>query len=330
MKFVIAGLGSIGRRHLRNLVSLGEKEIILYRTNNSTMPEEDLAGFDVVTDYQQALAAMPDAIIVSNPTALHLDVAIPAANQGIHLLLEKPVSHSMERIRELTTSVKQNNVKTLVGFQYRFHPTLGKLREILLSGEIGTPITCRAHWGEYLPNWHPWEDYRNSYAARPDLGGGVTLTLCHPFDYLRWILGEMDSLWAFTSASTELSIGAESIAETGVKFVNGVVGSVHLDYLQQPGSHTLMIQGTNGQMSWDNATGELRLFQNSKNEWTSFVPPEGFERNDLFIAEMSAFLGLLRGDGISPCNLEDGIAALKIALAVHKSASEMEIVRLIN
>ncbi len=330
MKFVIAGLGSIGRRHLRNLVSLGEKDIILYRTHNSTMPEEDLAGFDVVTDYQQALAARPDAVIVSNPTALHLDIAIPAANQGIHLLLEKPVSHSMERIHELTASIEQNNVKTLVGFQYRFHPTMGKLREILLSGEIGTPVSCRAHWGEYLPNWHPWEDYRKSYAARPDLGGGVTLTLCHPFDYLRWILGDIDSLWAFTGASSELPIGAESIAEIGVKFVNGVVGSVHLDYLQQPGSHTLMIQGTKGQMNWDNATGELRLFQNSKNEWTSFLPPAGFERNDLFISEMSAFLSLLRGDGISPCTLEDGVAALKIVMAVHKSASEMEIVRLIN
>ncbi len=247
MKFVIAGLGSIGRRHLRNLVSLGEMDIILYRTHNSTMPEEDLAGFEVLSDYQQALAARPDAVIVSNPTALHLDIAIPAADQGVHIMLEKPVSHSMDRISELQQAAHQKGVKTLVGFQYRFHPTLGKLREILLSGEIGDPVSCRAHWGEYLPNWHPWEDYRKSYAARPDLGGGVVLTLCHPFDYLRWILGEVDTIWAFTSVSDELPIGTESIAEVGMKFANGATGTVHLDYLQQPGSHTLNILGTKGQ-----------------------------------------------------------------------------------
>ena len=77
-----------------------------------------------------------------------------------------------------------------------------------------------------------------------NLGGGVVLTLCHPFDYLRWILGEVDSLWAFTSVSDDLPIGTESTAEIGLQFASGATGSVHLDYIQQPGSHTLDIIGT--------------------------------------------------------------------------------------
>ncbi len=326
MKFVIAGLGSIGRRHLRNLVSLGETDILLYRTHLSTIPDEDLDGFKTVIDFPQALDTKPDAVIVSNPTAMHLDIAIPATKAGVPMLLEKPVSHSMERVDELDASLKLKNIQTLVGFQYRFHPTLIRLKELLAEGVIGSPVSCRAHWGEYLPNWHPWEDFRNSYAARSELGGGVVLTLSHPFDYLRWILGEIDSLWSFTSESTELAIGVESIAEIGLQFSNGATGSVHLDYLQQPGSHTLDIIGTSGSIHWENATGELKLFRATNKEWTSFFPPAGFERNDLFIAEMKAFLAMLRGEAASPCTFIDGISALKIALAVLQSANEKRII----
>jgi|WetSurMetagenome_2_1015567.scaffolds.fasta_scaffold50709_3 predicted dehydrogenase len=326
MKFVIAGLGSIGRRHLRNLVSLGEKEILLYRTHLGTMPEEDLDGYKTVNDFQQALDTKPDAVIVSNPTAMHLDIAIPSAEGGVHMLLEKPVSHSLERVDELATYEKLKNLQILVGFQFRFHPTLIRMKELLSEGAIGTPVSCRAHWGEYLPNWHPWEDFRNSYAAKPELGGGVVLTLSHPFDYLRWIMGEVDSLWAFTSDSKELSIGSESTAEVGLQFSGGATGSVHLDYIQQPGSHTLDIIGSRGSLRWDNATGELKLFQAGNKEWTSFFPPAGFVRNDLFIAEMEAFLAMLRGDVPSPCTLSDGISALEIALAVLQSAKEKRII----
>jgi predicted dehydrogenase len=326
MKFVIAGLGSIGRRHLRNLVNLGEQDVLLYRTHLSTMPEEDLDGYKTVNDFQQALDTKPDAVIVSNPTSMHIEIAIPAAKAGVPMLLEKPISHSMERVDVLDALLKLKNIQTLVGFQYRFHPTLIRLKELLVEGVIGSPVSCRAHWGEYLPNWHPWEDFRNSYAARPELGGGVVLTLSHPFDYLRWIMGEVDSLWAFTSDSKDLSIGSESTAEIGLQFSGGATGSVHLDYIQQPGSHTLDIIGTIGSIHWDNATGELKLFRATNKEWTSFFPPAGFERNDLFIAEMKAFLAIVHGNASSPCTLADGISALEIALAVLQSANEKRII----
>lgn len=326
MKFVIAGLGSIGRRHLRNLVSLGEMDIILYRTHSSTMPEQELEGFQTTSDLQEALAARPDAVIVSNPTAMHLDIAIPAAQDGISLFLEKPISHSRERVDVLDGIVKQCQIQVMVGFQFRFHPTLQRIKELIADGAIGKPVSCRAHWGEYLPGWHPWEDYKNSYAARPDLGGGVVLTLCHPFDYMRWLIGEVETVWAYTNTIEELPIGVESVAEVGMQFASGVTGSVHLDYIQQPGSHTLEITGTKGTLRWDNANGELKLFNTGKNKWTSFLPPDGFERNVLFRDEMAVFLKVLRHEITPPCTLDDGIKALDIVLAVHQSAREKRMV----
>jgi predicted dehydrogenase len=111
LKFQIAGLGSNGRRHLRNLIELGEEDVVLYRTGKSTISDEELERFPTEYSLEDALAHNPDAVIVSNPTALHLDVAIPAARAGSHLLIEKP-------------------------------------------------YTVHIHWGEHLPGWHPWEDYR--------------------------------------------------------------------------------------------------------------------------------------------------------------------------
>ena len=139
MRFLIAGFGSIGRRHLRNLHALGEQDILLYRTHHSTLPDEEITGLPVETDLQKALAHHPDAVIVANPTALHLQVAVPAARAGCHLLIEKPVSHDLEGIGELGTALSESGCKALVGFQFRFHPGLRTVRDLLEGGAIGRP-----------------------------------------------------------------------------------------------------------------------------------------------------------------------------------------------
>jgi predicted dehydrogenase len=286
------------------------------------MPEEELKDFAVETDLSTALASKPDGVVVSNPTALHLDVAIPAANQGCHLLLEKPISHSMDRVDEFRQAVQRSGSKVLVGFQFRFHPTLRKAYELIMDGAIGRVVSFKSNWGEYLPNWHPWEDHRSSYAAREDLGGGVVLTLCHPLDYLRWMLGEVESLWAYTNPASELGSNVDAVAEIGLRYQSGVIGTVHLDYLQRPGSHTFEMTGTEGMLKWDNASAVLNLYRSSTGQWDVHLPPQGFERNWLFVEETKSFLGMIQGRNDSICNLEDGIKALELALAVQQSARE--------
>jgi predicted dehydrogenase len=319
---MIAGLGSIGRRHLRNLLALGERDILLYRTHQSTLPDDELASFPVETDLDAALAHNPDAVIVANPTALHLDVAIPAARAGCHLLLEKPVTDRMDdRVNTLKETTTEKNVKVLVGFQFRFHPVLGQIRSLLESGELGKPLSARAHWGEYLPGWHPWEDYRQGYAARKDLGGGVVNTLCHPLDYMRWLFGEVDSLTAMTGQVSQLELEVEDVAEIVLNFKSGLIGSVHLDYFQQPPAHWLEINTEKGQVHWDNATGEARLYSAQNQTWQMLTPPEGFERNRLFMAETRHFIALARGEEPSRCSLLDGLRSMQMTDAVHASAS---------
>jgi len=333
MKLLIAGLGSIGRRHLRNLLTLGERDILLYRTHQSTLPEDELSGFPIETDLQAALAHKPDAVIVSNPTALHLDVAIPAAEEGCHLFLEKPVSHNLDRIDQLKQAVHCNNLRVLVGFQFRFHPGVRQIARNLADGLIGNPVSMRAHWGEYLPAWHPWEDYRQGYSARPDLGGGVVLTLCHPLDYLRWLFGEVQVLWAFTGNQGKLGLQVEDTAEIGLRFANGVLGSVHLDYIQRPPAHWLEIIGTRGTIRWDYYKSSVVYSQlpdvsepQSKETAQLTAVKISEIRNQMFLDEMQHFLGVLRDKEQPVCTLEDGVRSLELALAVHSSARQGKIV----
>ena len=167
MKILIAGFGSIGRRHFHNLLALGERDILFYRTGRSILPSEELQGFVVETDLSRALAHRPEAVIVANPTALHLDVAIPAAGAGCHVFLEKPISHTLEGVDRLEEAIRRGGGQVFVGYQFRFHPGLRQVKRWLDEGAIGRPLSIHAHWGEYLPGWHPWEDYRQGYSAAP-------------------------------------------------------------------------------------------------------------------------------------------------------------------
>jgi predicted dehydrogenase len=329
VKILIAGLGSIGRRHLRNLAALGEKDIVLYRTHHSTLPDADLARFPVETDLQKALERKPDAVVIANPTSLHLDVAIPAALAGCHLLLEKPVSDTLERVPQLQQALADGGGQALVGFQFRFHPGLQKTRQILESGILGQVVSARAHWGEYLPDWHVWEDYRQSYAARADLGGGVVRTLCHPLDYFRWLFGEVASVWAFTGSLGNLDLEVEDTAEIGLRCASGCLGSVQVNYVQRPPVHKLEIIGTQGSLRWDNADGAVQLYRvREQPAWEVFPAPPGFERNHMFVAQMAHFLEVARGKAQPVCTLEDGIQAQSLVDAVYRSAQEGQCISL--
>jgi predicted dehydrogenase len=329
MRFLISGFGSIGRRHFRNLVSLGERDIVLHRVGKTTLPIDEIKDIPVLADIHQALDTWnPDAAIVANPSALHLDIAIPAARQGCTVFVEKPLSHSDNRLAELRQALEEGGVSLSLGFQFRFHPTLQIAADLLHEQRIGVPYAAHVHWGEFLPSWHPWEDYRESYSAREDLGGGVVNTLCHPFDYLRWLLGEVREVRGRTASMRSLDTDVEDMALIGLIFENGCHASIHLDYLQQPSEHTISIYGSKGTLHWDNETAELKVWTTDSSTWDVYPPPEGFERNDLFLAEMRHFIEVVNGGTSPKSGLEDGVAALEIAMAVHQSHFENEPIKL--
>ncbi|MFN2151851.1 MAG: Gfo/Idh/MocA family protein [Anaerolineales bacterium] len=321
MKTLIAGLGSIGRRHLRNLIALGEKDIVLLRTRKTTLPEDELAPFPQETDLQEALEKHePGAVIVANPTSLHLDVAIPAAEAGCTILLEKPISNSMEGVDKLQAAVQKGSAQVLVAFQFRYHPGLKRAKQLITDGEIGRIVSAHVHFGEYLPAWHPWEDYRQGYAARADLGGGVVLTQCHSLDYLPWLVGKkVESAWGFTGKISDLEVDVEDTAKIGLRFEGGALGSLHLDYNRQPPVHTFDIVGTKGSIKWDLVDGVTHIYRAETKEWQAYPMPENWERNVMFMEQMKHFVSVVRGETEPSCPLEDGIRVQKLVQAIHES-----------
>lgn len=325
---LIVGLGSIGRRHLKNLKALGHKNFVLYRTGKSTLPDKEIDDIPTEYDLVKALAHKPIATIIANPTSLHIPVALAAARSGSHLFLEKPISHNLDGIDELQRLVRKNRLIVQVGFQFRFHPGLLYVKHLLEENVIGRIISVSAHWGEYLPDWHPWEDYRQSYSAKKKLGGGVLLTLCHPFDYLRWLIGEATSVSTIESRSGGLEIDVEDTADVLVQFKSGAIGNVHLDYIERPAQHFVHIIGQDGIIHWNNSDASVKWRSGLNEKWKKKLAPKNFERNKLYLSEMRHFLDCIAKSEQPLCTLDDGIQALKIILAAKNSAKKKQQIKL--
>ena len=315
----VVGLGSIGRRHLQNLYALGQRRLIAVTRGTSPLPADELPPHQTEETLAAALKHDPIAVLVCNPTALHLSTALEAAAAGCHLFLEKPVSHQLGGVEQLVEIAAEKNLLVQVGFQFRFHPVLGAIKELLAKERLGRLVSVHVHWGEYLPAWHPWEDYRKGYSARSDLGGGVVLTLCHPFDYLRWMLGEIEGVYALTGHRSGLELDTEDTASVLLRFASGLAGTVYLDYVERPRQHTLTLIGDRGKVQWDNDTATALWYDAEEQSAHKIEPPVGFDRNDLFVGEIAHFMDSLSSGSQPSCRLEDGLRSLQIVEAVKES-----------
>jgi len=330
MKFLIAGLGSIGRRHLKNLVALGEDDIILYRTRKSTLPDAELAEFETFTDLQTALDQNPQAVIIANPTAFHMYIAVPAVRRGCAIFLEKPPSHRLADLVPFEQALSASKSQVFCGFQFRFNPGLRFIQSALESDTIGRVLSFSAAWGEYLPDWHPWEDYKRSYAARSDIGGGVVLTLCHPLDYLRWLFGEVRAVSAMLSSNSGLGIDVEDCADSIMRFENHVQGNLHLDYFRKPKRHGIEIVGTRGILYWENRTSAVQLSMEGKQFRPAYQPPDDYERNSMYMEEMRHFIAVTKGTEEPLVPYVDCRKTMQLALAIKQASMEKKWIELPN
>lgn len=314
LRVLVVGLGSIGVRHLTNLRRLGCGHVGAFRSLKRPLHKPvDLSGVALYDDFDKALRQGYDAVVVCNPTSLHLEYAQRAAETGCHLYVEKPLSDTLENIDELLQTVRKNKLVVMVGCQFRFHPNLITVKRWLGQKLIGRLLSVQVDTGEYLPGWHPWEDYRASYAARQDLGGGVILTLIHEIDYLYWLLGPLRPLDTLGGISGALEVDVEDHMTSMLLSHEHVPVMLHMDYLQKPPCRQMKIIGNHGVIEWDYYQGIARLMLDGELKETSELPPN-WERNDLFLAIMSDFLESVCQGRVPRVPLEDGIETLRIAL----------------
>ncbi|HEC27140.1 MAG TPA: Gfo/Idh/MocA family oxidoreductase [Gammaproteobacteria bacterium] len=320
MRALVVGLGSIGIRHLNNLKALSVEDLSVCRRRNLPLHTDvDLDGITVFLDYQQALQSRPDIVVVSNPTSMHAKYARLALDMGADIYLEKPVSHDVMNIPDIQAAAQKHGSICAIGCQLRFDPTLEAVKQWLNTDRIGKLLTVSCDSGEYLPDWHPWEDYRNSYAARSDLGGGVILTVIHEFDYLYWLFGPIERVYAEGGALTSLAMDVEDTVMALFKTRRGVPIHLRLDYWRKPSVRCLNIVGEDGEINWDYYQGKATIVDRSGNITDSVERNDSWDRNDMFIAAMRDFLDAIRTRKNPRTPLQEGIDVLRIAMATRDS-----------
>ena len=335
LKALIVGLGSIGQRHVRNLRTLlGDRvQITAYRANRYSPiigdrlnaqgvgTVEDEYQVDSFTSLERALAARPDVAFICNPSSLHLPVALACAEAGCDLFIEKPVAAALDGIETLLDLVRSKRLIAAVGCQLRFHPALAMLKRHVDEASIGPALAVRAEVGEYLPDWHPYEDYRRSYAARRSLGGGVILTLIHEIDYLAWLFGVPRRVFAVGGHLSGLEMDVEDVASILAECsAAGRTVPVHLqmDYLRRPPRRTCSVLGEAGSLDLDLRQHSLTL-TTIKGEQVTLFEDARLDRNTLFLAELSDFLAACSERRQARVTLNDGITAVRVAMAAHQS-----------
>jgi predicted dehydrogenase len=276
----------------------------------------------------EALAQKPDAVVIANPTSDHVPVALEAARASCHLFIEKPLSHTSDGLDELHQLVEQKKLVAFVGYQMRFHPCYGRVKELLDQNAIGALLAVRMQFGEYLPGWHPYEDYRESYAARRELGGGVVLTQIHDLDIALWLFGMPRRVFALGGHWSHLEVDVEDTASMLLQCeYSGRALPVHIqqDYLQKPPQRSVEIVGDSGRILLDLPTLRLEVTRDGATQIENF---EGFDRNTLFLDEMRHFLDCVR-DGAPPLvGVREGAQSLDIALAALRSVETGNVITL--
>jgi predicted dehydrogenase len=327
VRILLVGLGSVGQRHARNLRALlGDRvELLAYRARGgglvppaeaSVTPEAAL-GIRRVGTLEAGLAERPDAVVIANPTALHLPVARAAVDAGCHVFIEKPLADTWDGVEDFLAAVDRKGVVAAVGYQLRFHPGLARLRELLDGGAVGRPLAARLEFGEYLPAWHPWEDYRQSYAARRELGGGVLLTQIHEIDYACWLFGTPGRVSAVGGHLTDLEVDVEDLVCATLEC--GRDGrlfpvELRLDYVQRPPVRHCAVVGDNGRVSLDFTAGTLTCTDVGGRAGSLDV---GIPRNQLFVDELRHFLDCVAGRARAVVDARAGAESLRVALAAR-------------
>ncbi len=343
MKILMVGLGSIGQRHLRNVLALlgGKAEISAYRvrkeqavvTETLTLEEGTDLGkkyrYDSYDDLEAALSTPPDAVFICNPSSMHIPVALAAARRGCHLFIEKPLSHNLDGIQELISLVEEKRLVALVGFQLRFHPCLIRFRRLIAEERVGNLLAVHAEVGEYLPGWHRWEDYRRMYASRMDLGGGVVLTQIHEIDYATDLFGPPRTVYALGGHLSSLEVDVEDTAAILMECTfkgRRLPVFMHMDYLQRPPRRRCRVIGERGTITMDLRNLEVVTVDNEDRK--DVYRCEAFDRNQLFLDEVEHFFACMSGEARPVVDLRTAAVGMKIAMAVRESMEAGEKVSL--
>ena len=261
-KALVIGFGSIGRRHVRNLAAIDASAEIDVFDPYTANPDQIVSKLGLPgtvrvvdsIDWKQHY----DLGFVCTPTSTHIEYLEQLLSRRVAVFVEKPIAGSCDQMTRVLDLWRQADVVTMVGCNFRFHPAIAILKDLIDSGEV-TPVSVLCEFGQYLPDWRPGADYRAIYSAKRALGGGVVLDRIHEFDYLKYLLGDFSDIFAMGGKLSDLEIDTEDVCDVLIKFASGVQCSLHLDYLQHYYCWRIKLIGNDSTATWDFGQGSVSI-----------------------------------------------------------------------
>lgn len=316
---LVVGCGSAGRRHVANLCRHTEVAGVSIYTGVEKCLDlfEERGKLRVAGPLEDVEA---DFAIIANETERHMDTALLLAERGMNLFIEKPISHTLDGTAKLKAIAGKKGLKIFVGYNMRFLGAMEYFKNQVATGVVGTPYFAKIEAGQYLPSWRPAVDYRTSYSAKLERGGGVALDLSHELDYMRYLFGGPSS-WKVTKRRvSELELDCEDVFEGVFEYKNGFVCNVHLDYLQHEKRRTLRLVGSRGTIECDFVNKEIRIRKVPAGDKIKGLRADEvrvgdyamFDMERTYFDELAHFIEAIKKDTETGITLDDGVNALML------------------
>lgn len=324
MKFLVIGLGSMGKRRIRCLKALGYKEIIGLDFRKDRRDESvEKYQISTIEKIEQIDFSTIDAIIVSVPPDKHIDYAKISIQHEIPAFLEASVI--LEHSLEMSKVSKEKDVFIAPSCTLVFHPIINDIKLLLQSGKYGAMTNFSFHSGQYLPDWHPWEDVNDFYVSKRETGGGREIV---PFE-LTWItdvFGFPEEIKGYFSKTLDVGTDIEDSYAFSMKFEKGL-GSVIVDVAARFATRSLIINLEKAQIRWNWEEGVVKIFEAEKNRWVHYFQPEGkaetgYNKNiieQMYIDEINAFIKGIKDRTKYPNSLENDCKILKLLDEIENS-----------
>jgi predicted dehydrogenase len=325
---LIVGSGSAGKRHARNLHSLG-CALSCMDPRQDRLDEIRAEGINLKAVYislEDAFASGNnfDAVVVASPPSFHVEQSIYALQRDVPVLLEKPVSPDLSGALKLQTAVRDTGVPLLLGYTWRWWPPLLKVKQLLERQTVGKLQFVKFTMAAHLADWHPWEHYQDFFMASRTLGGGAILDESHWLDLLIWFFGMPSKLFAKIEKISDLEIETDDNVDMLVFYDNGLRVNLHLDLYARPHEKCIKFVGENGTLIWE--PNSIKIGKEMAPDWN--IEEFNYDRNDMFVGVAEEFLKINAGSETQTCNIDDGIRVLELIEAARNSSSSEKVIKL--
>jgi predicted dehydrogenase len=318
-RVLIIGCGSIGERHLRCFQQTGRVDVTACESNPALLQKmAETYKVPTMPDWEKAVdGGKFDVVVVCTPAQFHIPMSIRAMRAGSHVLVEKPLSISMQGVNDLLRARQETGRQIAVGYTSHMMPFLGQAREFLRSGELGPVLQATVVSGQAFHLHRPAyaQVYYRSHASG---GGAIQDALTHSANWMESVVGPADSLICDCAHLSLAGVEVEDTVHIAARH-GPILVSYALNQFQMPNEHTVQLNTAKGSVKIESHRQRWGVARENNGDWTWREAPVP-HRDNHYIAQASAFLDLVEGQPSRLCSVEAAAQTLRFNLAALASA----------